>query len=321
MNHLLTRGTSVAALALCSALPLAAQDKDQLEKCDRPFGALALAEPRSEYMQYFSRYSLGSPTALLRMMVQQSKCFVVLERGAGMEVIKGERELAASGEGQAGSNMGKGQMVLVDFVMNPAIQVVDNNAGGAGAVVGGLGRRLGGIGAVGGGLKFKEASTTLLISDARTTVQVAAAEGKAKKTDFSLGMFGWAGGAFAGGGAYTSTAEGKLIAASYLDNYNTIIKELKADANMMSRASKFDPSKLGSAEAAKAGAAYNEGDVLAPKLDNVKLLAAAQDAAKVVATLKKGEELVYLGEESNCFLKVHGSAGEGWVKKLLITKP
>lgn len=320
MSTYLTRGTSVAALALCAAFPLSAQDKDQLEKCERPFGTMALAEPRSEYMQYFSRYSLGSPTALLRMMVQQSKCFVVLERGAGMDVIKGERELAASGEGQSGSNMGKGQMVLVDFVMNPAIQIVDNNAGGAGAVVGGLGRRLG-VGAIAGGMKFKEASTTILIADARTTVQVAAAEGKAKKTDFSLGMFGWAGGAFAGGGAYTSTAEGKLIAASYLDNYNTIIKELKADANMTSRASKFDPSKIGSGEAAKAGGAYNEGDVLAPKLDNVKLLAAAQDAAKVVATLKKGEELVYLGQESNGFLKVQGSAGEGWVKKLLITKP
>lgn len=299
-----------------------AQDKskDQLEKCERPIGTLALAEPKAEYMQYFARYSLGSPTALLRMMVQQSKCFVVLERGAGMAVMKGERELAGDGEAQAGSNMGKGQMVLADFVMNPAIQVVDNNAGGAGGAIAGIGRRLGGIGALGGGVKFKEASTTILIADARTTVQVAAAEGKAKKTDFSLGMFGWAGGVVGGAGAYTSTAEGKVIAASYMDNYNNIIKQLKDDATMMARAEKFDPSKLVSGDAAKAGAVYNEGDVLYPKIDNVKVLSAPQDGAKVAGTVKKSDELVFLGEDRDGYLKVQGASAEGWVKKTLVSK-
>ncbi len=314
-RHLLTSAALLAALAT----PASAQDKDQLEKCERAFGTIALNEPRNEYQQYFSRYSLGSPTALLRMMIQQSKCFVVLERGAGMEVMKGERALAADGEAQSGSNMGKGQMVLADFVMNPALQVVDNNAGGAGGVVGGLGRRLGGIGAVAGGVKFKEASTTILIADARTTVQIAAAEGQAKKKDFSLGMFGWAGGAFAGGGAYTSTAEGKIIAASFLDNYNTIVKQLRDDANMVARAQKFDASKLGSAEPAKAGSAYNEGDVLSPKI-NIKLLGTPTDGGKVVASLTKEDDMVFMGEEKDGFLKVQASAGEGWVKKALVSK-
>jgi Bacterial SH3 domain/Curli production assembly/transport component CsgG len=309
-------------LALTALRPTTAiaQDKDQLEKCERPIGSIALAEPRQEYMVYFSRYSLGSPTALLRMMVQQSKCFVVLERGAGMEVMKGERALAEGGEGQEGSNMGKGQMVLADFVMNPALQVVDNNAGGAGGAIGGIGRRLGGIGAIAGGVKFKEASTTILIADARTTVQVAAAEGKAKKTDFSLGMFGWAGGVVGGGGAYTSTAEGKIIAASFMDNYNTIVKQLRDDATMMARAQKFDPAKLASGDVPKAGTVFAEGDVLYPKIDNVKILAGPSDAAKVAGTVKKGEEVIYLGEEKDGFLKVQGSSAEGWVKKLMVSK-
>ncbi len=309
-----------AVLIALAAAPLTGQDKDQLEKCERPIGTMALAEPRQEYMQYFARYSLGSPTALLRLMVQQSKCFVVLERGAGMAVMKGERELAREGEAQAGSNMGGGQMVLADFVMNPAIQVVDNNAGGAGGVIGGLGRRLGGVGALAGGVKFKEATTTILIADARTTVQVVAAEGKAKKTDFSLGMFGWAGGAFAGGGAYTSTAEGKVIAASYLDNYNTIVKQLRDDPVMTARAAKFDPSKLVSGEAPKAGGSFNEGDVLGPKIDNVKIMDGPSDAAKVVGTVKKADDLLYTGEEKDGFLKVAGSNVEGWVKKTFVAK-
>lgn len=309
-----------AGLVFVMASPAFAQAKDELQKCDRPFGTIALAEPRSEYMQYFNRYSLGSPTALLRMMVQQSKCFVVLERGAGMSIIKGERELARDGEAQAGSNMGAGQMVLADFVMNPALQVVDNNAGGVGGALGGIGRRVGGLAAVAGGVKFKEASTTISISDTRTSVQVASAEGKAKKTDFSLGMFGWAGGVVGGVGAYTSTAEGKIIAASYTDNYNNIVTALKADNAMMARAQKFDASKLVSGEPVKAGAAYNEGDVLGPKIDNIKLMAAPSDAAKVNAQLKKTDDLVYLGEEKDGFLKVQGSAAEGWVKKTLVSK-
>jgi curli biogenesis system outer membrane secretion channel CsgG len=312
----------LAVLGAVVATPALAQDKakDELQKCDRPFGTIALAEPLSEYMQYFNRYSLGSPTALLRVMVQQSKCFVVLERGNGMAIIKGERELARDGEAQAGSNMGGGQMVLADFVMNPALQVVDNNAGGVGGALGGIGRRMGGLAAVAGGVKFKEASTTITIADTRTSVQVASADGKAKKTDFSLGMFGWAGGVVGGAGAYTSTAEGKIIASSYLDNYNNVITAIKADPAMVARQQKFDASKLVSGDATKAGATYAEGDVLGPKIDNIKLLATPSDAAKVNAVLKKTDDLVFLGEEKDGFLKVQGSSAEGWVKKTLVSK-
>jgi hypothetical protein len=46
---------------------------------------LAVHEPQQEYMRTFARYSLGSPAALLRMMAQQSKCFVVVERGVAMQ--------------------------------------------------------------------------------------------------------------------------------------------------------------------------------------------------------------------------------------------
>jgi hypothetical protein len=310
---------SATTLLATLAQPALAQDQDQLEKCERPIGTIAMNEPKQEYMQYFARYQLGSPTALLRMMIQRSKCFVVLERGAGMEVMKGERELAADGEGQAGSNMGKGQMVLADFVLNPAIQISDGNAGGMGGALGGLGRRVG-LGAVAGGVKFKEAMTTILIADARTTVQIAAAEGKAKKTDFSLGMFGWAGGVAGAGGGYTSTAEGKIIAASYMDNLNNIIKQIREDETLQARAAKFNPAKLTSGDVPKAGSVYNEGDVLYPKIDNTKLYASPSDAARAAALLKKSDEVVFLGEEKNGFLKVQASASDGWVKKTLVSK-
>ena len=310
----------VVALALAlAALPASAQEKDELHKCDKPFGILAVNEPQQQYMQIFQRYSLGSPAALLRMMAQQSKCFLVVERGVGMQNIQQERALAAQGEMQQDANMGKGQMKAADFVLTAAVQVVDNNAGGAGAVVGGmLGRRAPIVGALGGGVKFKEAQTSILISDSRTTIQVAAAEGKARKTNWSLGALGFAG-AVVGVGAYSNTAEGKVIAASYMDNFNNIVDQLKADAGMMARADKFDPAGVSGGDT-KAGMTYAEGDILSPKIDNVKLLSSPADGATAAATLKKADEMVFLGEEKDGYIKVQSSSAEGWVKKTLVSK-
>ena len=240
---LVSRFSRVVALAVTVASPAVAQE-DQLAKCEKPFGILAVNEPQDQYMRVFQRYQLGSPAALLRMMAQNSKCFVVVERGVAMQNIEQERALARSGEMQQDANMGGGQMKAADFVMTAAVQVSDNNAGGMGGAVGGLlGHKA--FGALGGGVKFKDAQ-----------------------------------------GGYTSTAEGKVIAASYLDNFNKIVANLKGDADMMARADKFKAVGLSGADV-KAGASYAEGDVLTPKIDNVK---------------------------------VQGSTAEGWVKKTLVSR-
>lgn len=306
-----------AALLAASAAPALAQD--ELAKCDKPFGILAVNEPQQQYMQIFQRYQLGSPAALIRTMAQNSKCFVVVDRGVALQNMQQERQLARSGEMQADANMGGGQMKAADFVITAAVQVSDNNAGGVGGAVGGLiGRKNPVLGAVGGGVKFKDAQTSLLLADARTTVQVAAAEGKARKTNFSLGAIGYAGAAL-GVGGYTNTAEGKIIAASYLDNFNQLVTQLKGDAGMMARADKFKATGL-TADEVKAGSGFGEGDVLVPKIDNVKLFAEPRDGARQAGTLKKSDELVFLGEEKDGFVKVQGSEGEGWVKKTLVSK-
>ena len=127
-----------------------------------------------------SGYQLGSPSGVLRILIQESNCFLVVERGTGLRQMQQERDLARSGELQQASNVGGGQMVASDFVLTPGVIFSDGNAGGVGGAAGGmLGRHLG-VG--GGGVKFKEAQTSLLVADMRSGVQVAASEGKAKKT-------------------------------------------------------------------------------------------------------------------------------------------
>lgn len=42
-----------------------------------------MVEPQSQTIAGLQRYGLGSPTALIRMLIQQSNCFQVVGRGAG----------------------------------------------------------------------------------------------------------------------------------------------------------------------------------------------------------------------------------------------
>ena len=292
-----------------------------LEKCDKPMGAMAVVEPQDYVMGALARYNLQSPVGLIRMMIQQSNCFIVVERGQGMQNMMQERALAGGGEMRAGSNIGGGQMVAADFILTPAVVFSENNAGGLGGALGGLMGGKGGsvLGAVAGGLKFKEAQTSLLVADSRSGVQVAAAEGSSKKADLALGAALFGGGAGGGFGGYGNTNEGKIIAASFADNYNNVVRVIRNDPTLQR-----DVGSLAQEAAAggstKAGAVYNEGDVLYPKIAGVKILGSAADAGKAVAMLDKGEELIYMGVEENGFLKVESGKGGGWVKKILVTK-
>ena len=203
-----------------------------LEHCDETLGTLAVVEDQSAnwWHAYSRRYpTLGSTVPVLRMMIQQSNCFVVVERGRAMNNMKQERLLQESGEMRSGSNFGKVQMVAADFTMNPSIQFSAKGTGGLGGAVGGL---LGGIGgrvvsAVSGGLKSNEAATTLLLIDNRSGVQVSASVGSAKNFDFRLFGGGWGRGLGVAAGGFTNTPEGKVITAAFVDSYNQMVKALR----------------------------------------------------------------------------------------------
>jgi hypothetical protein len=174
---------------------------------------------------------------------------------------------------------------------------------------------------VAGGLKFKEAQTSMLLADARSSLQVAAAEGSARKADFRLG--GLLAGAGAGGGAagalggYESTAEGKVIAASLADNYNGIVRTVRGNSSLQRDVASLTAE---AGKVAKAGAVFNEGDVLRPKIGNVKLLTQPSDQGAAIATLARGEEMIFTGKEQDGFVSVETARGPGWVKKILVTQ-
>jgi hypothetical protein len=67
-----------------------------LERCDKPMATMAVVEPQSHVLAALSRYRLQSPSGLIRLMIQQSNCFLVVERGVGMQNMMQERALAES---------------------------------------------------------------------------------------------------------------------------------------------------------------------------------------------------------------------------------
>jgi curli biogenesis system outer membrane secretion channel CsgG len=300
-----------------SAGPGGSSGDSGLEHCDKPMGAMAVVEPQTHILTMLGRYRLGSPVGLIRMMIQQSNCFIVVERGVGMQNMMQERALAEGGQLREGSNMGGGQMVTADFVLTPAVVFNENNAGGVGTAVGGLFGRT--AGAVAGGLKFKEAQTSMLVADARSGVQVAAAEGSTRKADLALG-----GGLFGGGlggvvGGYGNTNEGKIIAAAFADNYNNIVRSVRNDPALQRSVGTLR-AEAAAGGARRGGAVFEEGDVLLPKIANVRILAEPADSAKVLATLPRGEEMVVVGAEQAGFINVQSANATGWVKKVLVEK-
>jgi curli biogenesis system outer membrane secretion channel CsgG len=304
-----------AVLPLLLLTGIAAADSPPIEKCSHRLGVLAVTEPNGGW-GYLSSYQLGSPAQLIRMMVQDSGCFDVVERGMAMQNIREERSLAEAGEMRGESNIGKGQMQAADFVMTPAVQIAANNTGGVGAALIGGALSHFGLGGVTGGLKFKEASTSLIIADVRSSLQVAAAEGKATKTDFDVGGWGWTGAAFGAASGYTNTPEGKVIAASLLDNWNNIVRTIRDNPALIKTHS--DSGDVNAANSTRAGVPQNAGEVLMARINNVKVYAGPSRDSKVVATLTRTDELIASGDQKNGFVQVDSSNFSGWVQKTLV---
>ena len=242
--HMAALAAAVLSLSACSSMDMGSSSaktvatgsvggansqnaNDKLAHCSAPLGTIAVVEDTNTpwYGILTNQYQLGPTTPVLKLMIQQSNCFVVVDRGRAMNNMMQERALQQSGELRSNSNFGKGQMVSADYTLSPTITFSNTNAGNLGALVGGL---LGPVGAiVGGSASAKEASTLLTLVDNRSGVQLAAAEGSAKNWDFGAlgGLFGGAAGGI--GGGYANTAQGKVIVAAFMDSYNGIVKAVQ----------------------------------------------------------------------------------------------
>jgi curli biogenesis system outer membrane secretion channel CsgG len=222
-------GLAAPAASAQSAQQQRAQKTAEIPTCARSLGSIAVLEPETNW---WSAHQLASPTAVIKVFVNKSRCFTLVDRGKGMAAMQAERALASEGELRGGSNLGKGQIKAADYVLVPDLVSQNANASGnnIGALLGGLiGNRT--VAAVAGGLniKRKTADVVLTVTDVRSSEQVAMTEGHATKTDLGWGAgAGVFSGGFGGAGVtgYANTEIGQVVTLAYLQAYSDLVAQL-----------------------------------------------------------------------------------------------
>lgn len=218
-------GTNKGTVSGAAGGETAANRNSQLEHCNESLGTMSVNEDTAAtWYQELRSYDLGSTVPVLRMMIQQSNCFVIVDRARGMNDVMRERALDQSGEMRSNNNFGKGQMVSADYSMSPSIQFSGKTAGGSGVL--GLFGNNAYTRAV-GSLGRNEASTTLLLIDNRSSVQISAAEGTASNFDFGIGSSLWGGDGYSSAGGYAKTPQGKVVVAAFADSFNQMVRTLR----------------------------------------------------------------------------------------------
>jgi len=213
-----------------SGQKLQQQTMNDVPHCTRKLGTISVADGDDPYA--WRQWSLSAPSKLLKVLIQRSGCFNLVDRGTGLNAAERERAIGGNLGLQRGSNVGQGQIKAADYVLVAEIQGANSNVSGN-AVTGIAGGLIGGgIGGLLGGVKSKkmEANTIVSVTNVRTTETIATEDGYAAKNDISFaagggGFFG-AGGAAAVGGGYNNTDIGRIVTLSFIQAYSKLVTSL-----------------------------------------------------------------------------------------------
>lgn len=276
------------------------QTANDVPHCSRKLGTLSIVD--GDDPRPWTQYSLAPPSKLLKVLVQRSGCFNLVDRGSGLQAAQRERDIGADLGLQRRSNVGQGQIKAADYVLVAEIQGANSNVsgGGAAAGIGGLvGGRFGGL--LGGiGSKKMEANTVLSITNVRTTETLATTDGYAAKNNLTFGAGGgvgfFGGGAAAVGGGYDNTDIGRIVTLSFIQAYSKLVNELGL----------VQPGQQGTAEAAPTKSFTAQGPVA--------LHATALATSKTIRTLPPGTIVYPTGNKNGLWWEVADENDNvGWV--------
>jgi len=199
----------------------------ELVKCDAPVATLALVENPNGYTTV-SGYNLPqSPVPLIRLLAQQSGCFRVVDRSAGLRATVQEQELKNAGVLRQNGTVAKGKGYEAQYTLTPSLTFSEQNAGREIGGILGMIPVLNKFVGVADSVKLKEAQVALLLTDNETTEQLAASTGSVRVTDLGMGglVLGKLGGA--AGAGWSNSNEGKVIAAAFLDAHNHLVTQVR----------------------------------------------------------------------------------------------
>lgn len=159
----------------------------------------------------------------LRLLIQQSGCFVIVDRGASENAATDEKNRSRSpgAEVRDNANMGKGQEVAADFVLRSVVLSMEKDESSS-INVGGLipFKALGGLSV---GQSSTSAKVQLVLSDVRAKIQLAIAQGAAtgKNTGIATSVLGKLGGGQIKTGSTTSSST--ILLQAFADAYNKLV--------------------------------------------------------------------------------------------------
>ena len=139
----------------------------QLVKCDAPVAVVSLVENQGGY-QGIGRGGLPeSPLPLVRVLMQQSGCFRIVDRNAGLKATVHEQELKDQGILRADGDVKKGRGIMAQYSVVPSLNFSEQDAG----------RQIGGILAASPVLnKFAGAAEQVPFKEAQPDLNVGADE-------------------------------------------------------------------------------------------------------------------------------------------------
>ncbi|HVF95177.1 MAG TPA: SH3 domain-containing protein [Sphingomonas sp.] len=265
-------------------------------KCTRKLGTLSIAD--GDDPSGWTQNSLAPPQKLLRVLVQRSGCFNLVDRGTGLNAAQLERNIGGNLGLQRRSNVGQNQIKAADYVLVAEIQGANSNVSGSGAAAG-IGGLVGGrFGGLLGGLKSKkmEANTLLSLTNVRTTETIAVEEGYAAKSNLSFGGGGFLAVGGAVGGGYDNTDIGRIVTLSFIQAY----------AKMVDSLGLVRPGDAGTAQAAPTKSFTAQGPVA--------MRATAAAGGKIIRTLPAGSIVFPTDKKTGLWWEVADENDNvGWV--------
>jgi curli biogenesis system outer membrane secretion channel CsgG len=267
--------------------------------CLRKLGTVSVMD--GDDSSGWTQFQLTGPQKLIKVLVQRSGCFNLVDRGSGLSAAQRERDIGGGLGMQRGSNVGQGQIKAADYVLVAEVQAADRDSGGS-AIGAGVGSAFGhGFGAVLGGISTHkmEANTVLSLTNVRTTETVAVQDGYAAKNSIS---WGGGGGGFFGaglglvGGGYDSTDIGRIVTLAFIQAYSKMVYDLGL----------VTPGSVGTAEASPSKS-FTAQSPVAMRVN-------ASAGAKVIRTLPPGAIVYVTGAKDGLWWQVSDENDNvGWV--------
>ena len=102
---------------------------NDVPRCTRKLGTISVMD--GDDPTGWRHFQLSGPQKLIKVLIQRSGCFNLVDRGSGLTAAQRERDISGGLGLQRRSNVGQGQIKAADYVLVAEVQASNRNSGGS----------------------------------------------------------------------------------------------------------------------------------------------------------------------------------------------